>query len=165
MVCLCNLSFASDDLRFKLLEEKIQKLEQRLEALEGEKGAISKIKPIQDEVQGQLTLGDWKYLTTKDGHSFYYKITYELFNGFNKGIKLIDGTLRFEDLLGENLYGIKITPDLKIPAQEKVQDSGDYRINQFMNNQHRMMDMDPKDVVAKINIRKIVFEDNTIMEY
>ena len=136
------------------LEDKIQKLEQRVELLEGKKGTTPTVKASDFKSKGQLTLEKWKHSYISDDFSSYYKISYELFNGFDKAIKLIDTSLRLEDLLGENIYGIKINPDIKISPNGKVQDSGSYRINQSISNQHRMKDMDPKDVVVELNIRK-----------
>jgi hypothetical protein len=94
-----------------------------------------------------------------------YEFTYTLKNGFTKGIKLIDGSIHFKDLLGERLYGIRVTPDLKIPSGKSKTDSGQWTINPFIADDQRMTAMDKKDVIAELKIRQIVFDYNTILKF
>lgn len=155
------------DKRVDVLELKVQELEKRIKALEAE---ITHPPPTvvtnkKSEKLAKLKLVKWSYSYTKGDYSSYYRISYELFNEYEKGVKLIDASLHFEDLLGEHLFGIKITPDLRILPGRKKSDSGNYRISSFDYNQQRMKDMVQKDVVPKLVVRRIVFEDNTILEF
>ena len=157
---------ASNEERIIRLEKKIRELEQRLRMLEGKGGKITK--PIKHAKQNgaiRLEIGNWRYYYTKDEFSGYYNISYELINHYDTGIKNTEASLHFLDRRGEHLYGIKITPDLSIPPQGKIKDAGLYRLNRFIKNQHRMKRMQPKDIIPRLNIQKIVFKDNTQVEY
>ncbi len=112
-----------------------------------------------------LKLVKWSYVTRKGDYSDYYQITYTLRNDYDKPIKLIDGSIGFHDLLGERIYGIKMDKDVKIAPKKEATFKGDYSINQFINQQNRMREMARDDVVAKVDIRKIVFADNSIKSF
>ena len=151
------------------LEERVNALEIKVIELEKLIKTTPKTKPLttsakQSAAKTGLTLSEWSYSYEQERSSGYYRIFYTLVNSYEKDIKLIDGSLQFKDLLGERLYGIKITPDLKIASGKSIKDGGTYRINRFMNEQLRMKDMAKEDVVATLVIRKIVFSDNSILE-
>jgi hypothetical protein len=122
----------------------------------------SSISPTTSE--DQLILTDWSYSYGQNGKGPYYEIRYSLSNKYDKGIKLIDGSINFKDLLGDRLYDIKITPDLIISSGGTVENSGSYKINQVLNEELRMKNLSKEDVVVTISIRRLVFTDNTILE-
>ena len=157
---------ASNEERLLLLEKKIQQIEQRLKALEGPKGVTSSIpKPTRQVETNRIKLGKWAYSFTEYNNSDYYRISYEIVNNHDKGIRRIDASLRFEDREGEHLYGILITPNARIAANRMRKDTGLYRLNRFMKNHYRMADMKPWDVIPKLHIRKVEFEDNTAIAF
>ena len=69
-----------------------------------------------------------------------------------------------QDLLDDHLYGIKVTPDMTIGAGNVRTESGQYRLNQFMNKHHRMKNMNKADIKAKLQVERIVFTDNTVLK-
>ena len=161
-----SLAFSHEDNTTKIqeLETRIVQLEKLLK--DDSSSSAQELKKIKTPEKGDslLILKNWSYKLEKGRHSSNYNIKYSLSNGYKKNIKLLDASIHFSDLLGEHLYGIKITPDLKIKVGELKADGGIYGINRFMNEQARMAKMDKKDIVAKLVIRKIVFDDNTILE-
>jgi hypothetical protein len=75
-----------------------------------------------------------------------------------------DKPLDFSDLVGEHIIGIRLNRDVKIePGKEEVF-RGDYRINQFINREIRLKDLAPEDVRAELQVKKIVFRDNTVLD-
>jgi hypothetical protein len=111
-----------------------------------------------------LSLIAWSYTFEESNGSGNYRIGFALQNNSPKGIKLVDGSLQFYDLLDEHLYGIALERDVKIDASSIYKDSGLYKINQFIADDLRMKKMDREDVKAKLRIRKVVFEDNEILD-
>jgi hypothetical protein len=93
----------------------------------------------------------------------HYSITYTLKNQHKKGIKLIDASLHFSDLLGTIVYTIKLNQDVRIPAEGTSQSSGQWPINSFEPEQGRLARIPKDDVVTTLVIRRVVFDDNTIL--
>lgn len=159
-------------------ESRLTKLEERITNIEKMFAAIMQLKDNGDNPEKQaaapqdkplvpackLKLTDWNYKHTKGSHQDYYTITYALTNEYDKGIKLIKGGIIFRDLLGEKLYSIKITPDEKISPDQTITDTGKYRINRFMPDQLRMKDMSKGDILPALELSKIVFADNSILD-
>ncbi|MBF0233442.1 MAG: hypothetical protein HQK65_10455 [Desulfamplus sp.] len=148
--------------RVKILEKKVSQLEMILK--ESSEAKTHKAKVIKKNTNSKLKLTDWSYSYEKGEISDYYEIYYFLSNSYSKSIKLIDGSIQFKDLLGERIYGIKITPDLKIQPGKTVKDGGSFSINQFINSQSRMKEMSKEDIVVELVVRKLVFSDNSILE-
>ena len=171
------------------LEKKIEQLEARVKELEGlerrvEKAekSLSTIRSRQrkelnqskgkslgnarlDSGKSPLVLDDWSFShQTGEFNQSYYNITLQLKNNSKKTIKLIEGSVQFYDLLDEHLYGIKVTPDMMIGSGDVRTESGQYRLNQFMNKHHRMKNMDKADIKAKLMVERIVFTDNTVLK-
>jgi hypothetical protein len=124
-------------------------------------------KTATETVEGSalVTLESWRYSLEERDYSNCYRIAYELKNKYPKGIKLIDAGIRFTDLLDERLMSIEVDRDLNIPGGQVASDTGLYRINQFSNEQARTASMDKEDIKATLYVSKIVFEDNTILEF
>ena len=171
------------------LEKKIEKLEARVKELESlevrvqkAEKSLSTIRSRQrkelnqnkgkalagdrlDSGKSPLVLNDWSF-SHQNGefNQSYYNITLQLKNNSKKTIKLVEGSVQFYDLLDDHLYGIKVTPDMKIGAGDLRTESGQYRLNQFMNKHHRMKNMKKSDIKAKLNVERIVFTDNTVLK-
>ena len=112
-----------------------------------------------------LELVSWNAEIQKGDFSQYYKIQYELRNKLGKGIKLIDGSISFHDLLDEQIYRIRITKDMHIAPNATVKQSGHYRINKFIAGDLRLRDIPQSDVRAKLHFRRLVIEDNSVITY
>lgn len=154
----------------KTSEERLADLERRVSALEKGQPPLAALAaqspPPAAETNSPLQLVSWDYRFVRGEYSrYHYAITVALKNNSDKDIKLIEGTLQFTDLLGTRVYGIKITPDLRIPAGKAVTDKGEYPVNQFIAEQARMAQMKKEDIKATLVIRKIVFGDNSVAEY
>jgi hypothetical protein len=154
------------------LEQRVADLESKVDALEkivlhssATRAESPDVKMIINEKNALLTLTSWSYTLRKERISDYYQIYYTLKNNYTQQIKLIDGSIRFTDLLGEQVYAIKIAPDVRIEAKGELIQSGTFGINQFIPGQTRMGKMQKDDIVATLNIQRIVFADNTILEF
>lgn len=160
------LSRAEDktiDLRVAELERRVETLEKMLASSNPTTQATTN--QIKTDTAAPLELASWDYRVEKGDHGSNYTITLNLKNNSSKDIKLIEGGVIFRDLLGAKLYSIKITPDLAIGASKILTDKGSYRINQFINEQARMAGMKKSDISATIMISKLVFSDNTVVDY
>lgn len=113
-----------------------------------------------------VSLRSWDYRPEKGRFDrLSYRISFSLHNGYPKRIKLIEAGIHFTDLLDNHLYGIKIDPDLHIPSSETVSHEGRYPVNEFINEQLRMLKMDKEDVKAELRVDRIVFEDNSVLAF
>jgi len=142
----------------QLIMDKTQEFEKRLKVLEDKTIMLlpSDTSTSESKESDKLRLVNCDYtFVSGEYHDYSYRITY---------IKLIDATILFEDLLGESLYAIKVNPDLYIPANTKKNDSGLYDVNQFISRQLRMKDMSRENVVVTLKVRRLVFDDNTIIK-
>lgn len=165
LTCSVSSLCADEDLKKRIaeLEKRVARLETLLKTFEGNQE--SRLLPVNDkEAKSRLALSSWDYSFTKRDFGSYYEISYTLQNNYPKKIKLLDASIQFKDLLGEHIYGIKVEPDVKIDSKGSRSESGLFRINQFMNEHFRMRKMDKKDIVAELVVRKIVFDDNTVLE-
>ncbi|MFA6596152.1 MAG: hypothetical protein WCS69_00405 [Ignavibacteriaceae bacterium] len=158
--------------RLKALEKKVDSLEFLIKKNNISKDdrsnkptniGVSPSRDVQQSKNDLFTLESWSYSVTSDNISSYYAIKLKLKNDYEKGIKLIDATVQFYDLLDSRLFGIKIGPDIIIPAKQLVEENGSYSINQFINEENRMKTMNKEDVKAVLNVKKIVFDDNSII--
>ena len=152
-------------IRIDKLEKRVAKLEALLQKL------TAPTEKVDDDAEAlaaadstlPLTLGRWSYrFVSGDFGNNFYAIQLELTNNSAKGIKLIDASVQFSDLLDESIYGLKVDPDLKIPPGKKIVDSGKYGINQFIPSQARMRSMNIEDIKCLLVVRRIVFDDNSV---
>jgi hypothetical protein len=156
------------------LTEKVAELERRVAALEAQAKltgprvdqppqGTAATADVATDVPLVLDGWDYRFVPGTSGQNSYY-ISVTLRNVSAKGIKLVDASVQFTDLLNQSLYGIAVGPDLVIPPGSQKIDAGEYHINQYMNQQLRMKDMAKDDVKAKLVVRRVVFSDNTIFE-
>jgi hypothetical protein len=118
-----------------------------------------------DKGQVLLKLSRWSASYGEGQYSqYYYAISYTLVNNYNKPVKLINGSIGFFDLVGERIIGIKLERDVKIEPGKEASFRGNYGINQFINSEMRLKDLAPEDVRAQLEVKKIVFRDNTIID-
>jgi hypothetical protein len=153
-----------------------QSIEKRVSDLEKRVTALEKVSPLSlftapspspaVETKAPLELVSWEAHLVKGEYSqYHYTITLMLKNNSDKDIKLIDASVQFSDLLGSQIYGIKVSPDHLIPAGKAVIDKNDYSVNQFMPEQARLAQMKKEDIKATLVVQKLVFTDNSIGEY
>jgi hypothetical protein len=111
-------------------------------------------------------LGAWSASLGSDQFNInhHYQIKYSLESKSTRKIKLIDAGLHFRDLLGNELFLIRLLQDVQLPAMGTIQQSGQWRMNQFTPGQDRLAKIPAKDVVTALVIRRVVFDDNTILD-
>lgn len=153
-------------------------LEQRVKALEDQVAALMKAQPplaspgaANPTVSrapaieaGSLKVTKWDYASRNGEYGqMIYWISYTLLNGYEKPIKLIKGSLQFQDLLGERVYGIALDQDVKIAPGKECNFGGDYRRNQFIASEQRLAAMSKGDVLVRLVVETVVFADNTVL--
>ena len=152
------------------LEQRVKALEEQVAALVKSQAAVPApvANPTTAKAQavevGNIKVTKWDY-APRDGEygQSYYRITYTLANGYDKPIKLLKGSIRFEDLLGERVYTIALDQDVKLAPGKETNFRGDYRRNQFISEDARLAAMSKSDVVVKLNVDTVVFGDNTVL--
>jgi hypothetical protein len=157
------------------LEQRVNDLEKRLQAIESIPGVAMMLK-LKGSLQADATpeptpqtnapleLVSWQYHYSPGKYEYQNRhvFSYVLKNRMEKAIKLVEGTIVFTDLLGEKLMAIRLIPDVVVPAENTDWCQGDWEVNQFEPNQQRMASLKHDDVKATLTIQKVVFSDNTI---
>ena len=149
--------------------EMASALQSAANAIVGEVGTKDSTRstPPSNSVQKRspLVVTSWSYFAGEDELQEYYSITITLENRGQKGIKLVDGSLDFYDLLDKYLYGIELPRDMEIPAGERFVSTGRYAINSFASSAGRMKQMDKTDIRAKLSIAKLVYDNNAVESF
>jgi hypothetical protein len=116
------------------------------------------------QANAALALVNWDYQFKPGQYQWENKhwFSYTLKNQSGKAIKLIDGSLQFTDLLGEQITNIRLDKDKLYPAGADTPDSGDWDINMFEKGPERLADLKHEDVKVTLVIRKVVFADNSV---
>ncbi len=120
----------------------------------------------EDMGQMLLKLTKWSALI-KEGQyskSYYYTINYTLLNNYDKPVKQIDGSIRFFDLVGAHIIEIKLNPYVKIEPGKEASFGAYHKIDQSIDSEMRLKDLAPEDVHAQLEVKKIMFRDNTIID-
>ncbi len=155
--------------RVTVLEQEVTTLKQQLDTLskklEEGSASIKKEPPVDSPSVLRLVLEKWYYHSVRIKINTYYAIDVELRNDYSKAIGEIDARVDFKNLLGGHLYSINITPMLKIPAGQIVVDKGSEENKRLLGKEHQMTRLSPSDVSAELIIRKIVFEDGTLLSF
>ena len=152
--------------------ERLDALEKRVQALEAiilhppNPSAITGISGGTEQRGNDslLKLVNWTATFKDCGYGTHcYAVAYTLLNGYDKTVKLIDASINFYDLVGERIYGIALARDVKLTPGKETMFHGNFDINQFMPVVLRLRNLAPADVRAELKVRKLVFEDNSIV--
>ena len=158
------------------LEQRVTDLEKRLNALESIPAVAMALKfslessptasatpPPTPQENAPLELVEWTYSFRRGEYEFMNKhaITYALKNRTEKGIKLLEGSITFRDLLGEKVLDVRVLEDVKYPPHKTTPMSGVWNVNSWDHAQMRLAGMNHEDVKAELTIDKVVFDDNT----
>ncbi|MBV9997678.1 MAG: hypothetical protein JO015_01060 [Verrucomicrobia bacterium] len=166
----------ADDLSNEALAKRVQELEKRLSAIESIPQVAAMLK-LREEVNAlpsptpnptpqenaPLMISDWQY-QFKDGEYEWDKrhlIRYALTNRTDHAIKLVDGSLTFRDLLGEQIF-VRLDQDVFYPPHDTVPTQGAWKINPLNPEEMRLQRMNHDNVKAEVLIRRVVFDDNTV---
>lgn len=159
--------------RVTQLEQDVQRLQEQLDALNTLVNLLSKQSlpltpvPLLPVEPPKLVLKSWSYHSEAIKFNTYYAIDIELYNGFSKGIKEIDATIEFRNLLGGLIYSVPVTTDTPIPAGVAITDKGgrDRDNRRLLAENHQLRKMRPEDINAELIVRKIVFDDNSVYSH
>jgi hypothetical protein len=105
----------------------------------------------------------WAY-SFHDGEYLWDKahvISYTLYNRTAKAIKLVEGGIIFRDLLGHEILKIKLSQDEHCPPHQSTKVDGTWNVSSI-GEEYRLKDMAHDDIKPELQIRRVVFDDNTI---
>jgi hypothetical protein len=151
------------------LEQRISDLEKRLQAIENIPAVAMMLKlkgSLQTETtpvptptpqaNAPLELVSWQYHYSPGKYEYQNRhvFSYVLKNRTEKAIKLVEGTIVFSDLLGEKLIGIRLIPDVVVPAENTDWCQGEWGVNQFQPGEQRLSSLKHDDVKATLTIQK-----------
>lgn len=121
---------------------------------------------LNDRVHKNMPVGITSWTATPIKESGNLEITSTLKNNTTKGIKLIDGRIHFFDLLGETIAVVKISRDIYIgpkkTADDKRTSSSRSAFSSYVPG--RLLKLKSSDVAVSVQIDKLVFEDNTVLD-
>lgn len=150
------------------LEQEIETIKQQLESLQ-KKPSTAKLpasqSPVSEATAPQLLLKKWSFRKEPRKFDVDYAIDLELLNNFDKAIREIDARIDFKNLLGDHFYSIEVSTNLDIPAGETGIDLGSRQNKRVLGKGHQMLRMSAEDIKAELVIRKIVFEDSTLLRF
>jgi len=99
------------------------------------------------------------YEVTEEESSFstngYMRLDMVLLNSGERGVRMIDGSIVFQDVLGRDILRIGIDPDIRVEAGETTQQDGIY-------SNLRLLDVEREDVVVTTCIRGLVYSDGEV---
>ncbi len=126
-----------------------------------ENALLNKTKKASMPKEQDIELVSWdnRFESNKYSNDSSVYITYTLKNNLNSDIKLIDGTLKFLDLLGENVYSIQLEKDVDLKAKKTLTvEAGPFF------GEARFEKLPKADKKPVLKIRKMVTTDNQIIE-
>lgn len=147
------------------LEPRIVKLEQEITVLKQQVETLNAI--VQKNVTPPtanlgLILSRWYLRDEKIKFNTYSALDIELTNNFEKGIKEIDASVKFSDLLGGLLYTVRLGKQLSLPPGQTLVDKGTQANQRLITEQHPLRRLDERDVKVELKARKIVFDDDSL---
>jgi len=162
--------------------ERIDALEKRVRALEAiivQQSKPANIKPggfpaasratslpeIEDKDQVLLKLTKWS-ASIKEGQysTNYYVISYSLLNNYDKSVKAINGSIKFFDPDGADILELQVNRYAGIEPGKEGSFKGFQAIDQSIDSETRLKILAPENVRAQLEIKKIKFRDNTMID-
>ncbi|WP_313666227.1 hypothetical protein [Shinella sp.] len=103
-----------------------------------------------------LKLSDWSASARNERST---DVSFTLENVVNRTVQMVDGTVWFEDALGQGIGGISIGPDLILEPGAKMDQS------RLMAGFDRLVNARKQDVKAFSCIDAVLYEDGTKEEF
>jgi len=162
VLCCMSQVYANDTLEQRIiqLEQDVTLLKQQIETL----SATVQKSPTIAPAHLKIVLSRWYFRAEKVKFNTYYALDIELTNHFDKGIKEIDARVRFSDLLGSLLYSVALGKQIQIAPGQSLVDKGTQANQRLITEQHPLKRLSERDVKAELNVRKIVFDDDSVWD-
>jgi hypothetical protein len=90
-------------------------------------------------------------------------VNYSLQNNYEKTVKAIIGSIKFVDPAGAHILDLKLERYVRMAPGKEVSFKGYHPIDQSIDSEMRLKDLPPEDVRAELEIKKIMFGDNTVI--
>ncbi len=149
--------------RVEQLEKEVAELKQVLSQLIATKSTVANTNIGQNTTL--LTMKRWFYREENLKFTVQYAIDVELFNGFDKSIKEIDARVKFKNLFGGLLYTMTISSNLPIAPGSSMIDKGTLENGRLLGSGHQMRRLKNDEITAELTVRRIVFEDNSVVSF
>lgn len=108
-----------------------------------------------------IAIAEWSAEAAKDAMFSNVSLTLHLRNETGKDIRLIDGSVLFQDALGASLGSVAIERDVLLPAGKIIEQTGSY----IGSDLDRLLALSREDVVLWSCTRAAVFTDGTKVAY
>lgn len=162
--------------RVELLEQQVTELQQQIAQLQTTLASITvqpliPTNPTQAESEQvpsqplQVQMQNWQFREEQVKFNTYYALDLVLYNGYEKAIKDMDARIKFKDLLGGHLYSVTVTENIHIPAHSTTIDAGTQRNGRLLGRGHQIRRLKHDEINAELVVRKIVFEDNSVLSF
>jgi len=131
-----------------------------------DKHGVSKL-PIAAASECLVRLSTWRFTTRgRDAAGVRgYHIFTTLENGYPKDIKLLDASITFADMFGDEMLTIELTREKHLPRGASAEHRGRYSAWSPTGKGNRMAHMKQENIVATLRVKKIMFTDNTVLEF
>ncbi|MGX5719931.1 hypothetical protein [Shinella zoogloeoides] len=103
-----------------------------------------------------LKLSDWSAAARNVRST---DVSFTLENASNRTVQMVDGTVWFEDALGQSIGGISITPDVTVAPGAKVDQKS------FMAGFERLVKARKQHIKAFSCVDAVLYEDGTKEEF
>lgn len=104
-----------------------------------------------------LSVQEYDASVTQVAYSNGLELNVQISNESGRDIRMIDGSILFQDVLGRDIIRIAIEPDQKIAADGSVKQEGLY-------TNTRLADVAPEDVVVSTCVRGLVYADGEVFK-
>ena len=121
----------------------------------------------EDKRQMLLELTKWSASIKEEAYPLsYFTINYTLLNNYDNAVKQVDGSIKFFDLAGAKITEMKIRLDrqAKIEPGKEASFKGFCGFHQPIDSEARLKGLAPEDVRTELEVKKIMFVDNTVMD-
>lgn len=104
-------------------------------------------------VEGVLSVEEWSAASVEGTYSDSIKLQLLLKNELSDQIRMVDGKIYFEDVLGRPMVNISLDEDLRVDAGESTEQSGHYSGGGSID---RLAVISPEDVVSYVCVSAAV---------
>ncbi|MBL4872018.1 MAG: hypothetical protein JKY41_01160 [Rhodobacteraceae bacterium] len=104
-----------------------------------------------------FSVQDYDVAKVETGYSSGMRLVVTLFNNEERGIRMVDGSIVFQDVLDRDILRVGIDPDQKI-------DSGGTVIQTGVYTNLRLLDVSKEDVLVTTCIRGLVYADGEVFK-
>lgn len=108
-------------------------------------------------VSDVFSVASYEVMAKESDFTQAMQLKLELVNDTSRGVRMVDGSIIFQDVLGRDILRIAVDPDLRIDAHGSAPQAGVY-------TKTRLLDVSKDDVVISTCIRGLVYSDGEVFK-